>query len=59
MYHELPYSDYDSDEPSEVLVETHTQDTRNQRNCQLDGFARAMKLDSYDGFDVGLPPQME
>ncbi len=34
-------------------VETHTVDSLHRRNTELDAFARANGLDTYDGMDVG------
>ena len=34
-------------------VETHTVDSLERRNAELEAFARANALDTYDGMDVG------
>ncbi len=34
-------------------VETHTVDSLHRRNTELDAFAQANGLDTYDGMDVG------
>jgi hypothetical protein len=45
------------DEPGHVLhverIETHTIDSLDQRNRELDEFAQSHGLESYDGMDVG------